>query len=270
MQELTQPAAAQQEVTIAPISERIVAFVLDIFPFYIVPLLTFLFLTNFTSYAFTSATLSLLFLGPLALFFFYAAIFNSGGRVTLGKWLMGIKVVSAKEGNINIVKGIIRAVGYYAGFFFWFAGFALAAVTKRKRALHDFMAGSMVISTREKTEGESIVIMFLSAILLGAILSLSIFAAVKMPSPYSKQQVRVAEGQIAKLAYLQEVHKKQYGGYTSDIVRLGLISGDPVQFNRDMQRSLRRKGFKMGATRDRYKITAVAKDSRQTKVTIEK
>ncbi|ACC97956.1 RDD domain containing protein [Elusimicrobium minutum Pei191] len=261
--------------TIAPVSDRLLAFLVDFLPFYIAPQFLFWYLLNFTSWYNINISfyvyIGLAFYGAFVL---YTTIFNSGGRATLGKWLLGLKVISSdEENNLNIVKSFLRSLGYFLSFFTFFLGFAMAFITKRKRALHDFIGGSIVVSTREKSDAETFVISFISAILIGALSAGTYFYVFKATPAGQKELVLNAQTQIAKVAYLQEVHFREYGRYTDDIVRLGLISGDPVQFRRDMQRNLRRRGFRIGVSKDKktsYKITAVAKDNRNTKVTFDK
>jgi uncharacterized RDD family membrane protein YckC len=261
----------EKSYSIAPVSDRLLAFIIDYLPFFLAPAGIIWFITSFLTdiYIPYKTLLNALIICQI-LFFVYAAVFNSGGRLTLGKWLMGLKVVTTDGNNLSIVRGVLRSLGYFIGLIFSFTGFALAYITKDKRALQDYMAGSVVISTREKTEAQSMVVMFMSAIIAGGLVAMTGFYIFKAQPAYQKELVNRAQTQVAKIAFLQEVHKQKYGRYTQDIVRLGLISGDAVQFRRDMQADLRRNGFLMGVTGDKYKITAVAKDDRHTKVSIEK
>ncbi len=70
-----------------------------------------------------------------------------------------------------------------------------------------------------------------------------------------------AEKQLVKVAYLEELHKRRYGVYTTDLRRLALISGDAVQFQRDMQQYFRPKDFRIGISEDGYYIEGRAKDN---------
>ena len=67
---------------------------------------------------------------------------------------------------------------------------------------------------------------------------------------------------------MQEGHRIRYGQYTSDILRLALLSGDPVQFQRDMNRVLStgRGSIRIGVKDNVYKISALAKDVKKTPV----
>jgi len=81
------------------------------------------------------------------LFILYCSVLSSGGRQTLGKFLLGIKVME-KDGQtpLSFTKAVIRTIGYYIDLMTFFAGFALALFNKNSRALHDFFAGSKVVS----------------------------------------------------------------------------------------------------------------------------
>jgi uncharacterized RDD family membrane protein YckC len=67
---------------------------------------------------------------------------------TIGKWATGIKIVKADGSDVSILTIILRhLVGYPISMLLLFAGFLLAAVTKENRALHDFIAGTVVIKS---------------------------------------------------------------------------------------------------------------------------
>ena len=70
-----------------------------------------------------------------------------------------------------------------------------------------------------------------------------------------------AQEQLVKIAYLEELHKTRYGFYTNDLLRLALISGDAVQFQRDMQQYFRPSHFKIGVSKDGYYIEGLSKDN---------
>jgi uncharacterized RDD family membrane protein YckC len=65
---------------------------------------------------------------------------------TIGKWATGIKIVKADGNAVSILTIILRhLIGYPISILLLFTGFLLAAVTKDNRALHDFIAGTVVI-----------------------------------------------------------------------------------------------------------------------------
>lgn len=205
------------------------------------------------------------------LFILYCSVLSSGGRQTLGKFLIGIKVIS-KDGQtpLSFVKALIRTLGYYVGFVTFFGGFALALLNRNTRAFHDLISGSMVVSVREKSPAEATAIAALGTFLIALMAFYVYFVLFMLPSPFQKERVEAAQDQVNRLSYLEELHKQNFGYYTPDLVRLGLISGDAVQLQRDIQYNLRRRGFSLGVTQDGYKISAIAKDADETVVTVEK
>ena len=75
-----------------------------------------------------------------------------------------------------------------------------------------------------------------------------------------------AQQHVDDIAYLEEVHRMQFGYYTNDLLRLSILSGDPVQFQRDTQAVLDNRNFRIGVSKDGFKISAHAKDARKTLV----
>lgn len=69
---------------------------------------------------------------------------------TLGKWAAGIKIVKKDGSHVSILNIILRhLIGYPISMLLLFSGFLLAAVTKEGRALHDFIAGTIVVKSGE-------------------------------------------------------------------------------------------------------------------------
>lgn len=203
-------------------------------------------------------------------FILYEAFFSCADRVTLGKSLVGIAVVKQNlEGPISFVRAFLRAVGYYISGALLFCGFLLAFFDDRHRALQDFLGGSVVVEIRQKAGWERVAIRLLGTVLL------VLFAWTAYQQYFGggrwTQQVYInrARAHLQKLALLQEAHYAYYGKYTKDLQRLFLLSGDPVQFQRDTQAALEPKGFRIGVTEDRFKIIAVAKDDKHTQVVYE-
>ena len=261
----------QQQYETASVFERAVALLFDVLMFASVYLWSSYVLIMKLDWITTPTQNVVIYISFNILFILYCSVLSSGGRQTLGKFLIGIKVVS-KEGQVplSFVKAFIRTLGYYAGFMTFFGGFALALFNKNNRALQDLISGSMVVSVREKTAAEATAIAALGTFLIALMVFYVYFILFMLPSPFQKARVQAAQEQVNRLAYLQEMHKENFGYYTADLVRLGLISGDAVQLQRDIQHNLRRRGFSLGVTTDGYKISAIAKDGEETVVTAEK
>jgi len=75
----------------------------------------------------------------------YEAVFLSGPwMATPGKKLMSIKVVDLKGNPISFWRAVGRSTGQFLSSIF-FIGYIMAFFTKDKQALHDLMAGTLVI-----------------------------------------------------------------------------------------------------------------------------
>ena len=75
----------------------------------------------------------------------YEALFLSGPwMATPGKKLLSIKVTDINGQQISFWRAVGRAVGQFISSIF-FIGYIMAFFTKNKQALHDLMAGTIVI-----------------------------------------------------------------------------------------------------------------------------
>ncbi len=206
--------------------------------------------------------------GMNLVFVLYETVFSSGGRVTLGKNLVGIAVVKKdKSGPLSIPQAFLRAVGYYVSAILFFGGFVLALVDDRKRALHDIFGGSVVVELRERAAWEVWAMRALGTLLIVLFVG-GLYQSFGGRNWQNKYKVRQATDFLQNIALLEEGHKLRYGYYTNDILRLALLSGDPVQFQRDMQKVLStgRGSLRIGVKDNMYKISALAKDTNKTPV----
>lgn len=75
---------------------------------------------------------------------YFGLLTSSKIQGTIGKRLLGIKVVDGKGNRISFS----RAIGRYFAMMvscFMFIGFIMAAFTEKKQALHDYIANTFVI-----------------------------------------------------------------------------------------------------------------------------
>lgn len=200
-------------------------------------------------------------------FVLYETIFSCGDRATLGKALVGIGVMRKDlEGPLPWYRAFLRAIGYYISAALFLCGFLLAFIDNKKRALHDFIGGSVVVEVRQRSTLEKILVRGLGAAILIAFCSIFYFQYFGGKSWMQKYKINQAEKMLQNVAVLEEGHFRRYGYYTNDLLRLALLSGDPVQFQRDMQKHLQPKGFYIGINNNAYKITAYATDNKNTQV----
>jgi len=83
--------------------------------------------------------------GGLFIFVGYFTFFHGYGGQTPGKMVVRLKVVTAEGGDLSAFRSFCRALGYFVSSFFFGAGFFLALVPPRKRALHDLLTHSQVV-----------------------------------------------------------------------------------------------------------------------------
>ena len=70
---------------------------------------------------------------------------SSPKQATIGKQAMGIIVTDLNGGRIDPAKAALRWVGKIVSCLILFIGYIMAAFTERKQALHDIIAGTLVL-----------------------------------------------------------------------------------------------------------------------------
>ncbi len=258
-------------IVVASFFERIVAFIIDIFflnLFLIIPA----FIAVKMGLISSENSLRIFTYFAYALMFVYFVFFNKMGK-TLGKMLVGIEVINKdEEHSLTLKQSFLRTIGYGVEVLTLMVGLLLALFNNKRRTLHDFMGSSVVISTRKKSQGEEIALAIIGTIFIVSFFLFAYYIFFKAPSPFDEKKINLAKKQLDNLAYLEEVHKNNFGYYTDDLRRLSLISGDGVQLNRDLQKAFKRNHFKIGLNSDKtsYRIEGHAKDSKETLVFKEK
>jgi uncharacterized RDD family membrane protein YckC len=85
------------------------------------------------------------FAGIVLAWLYFAFMESSPRQATFGKMAMGIVVTDENGGRIRFGRATGRYFGKYLSSLFLAAGFILAAFTARKQALHDMLAGTVVL-----------------------------------------------------------------------------------------------------------------------------
>lgn len=85
-------------------------------------------------------------IGLFAAWLYYALLESSSVQATLGKLLLGIKVVDLEGRQISFARATGRLYGKYLSFMILGIGILMVAFTKKKQGLHDIMAGCLVIN----------------------------------------------------------------------------------------------------------------------------
>jgi uncharacterized RDD family membrane protein YckC len=91
------------------------------------------------------------FVGPVGLVLFfavpilYSAIFEAAAGGTPGKLLVKIHVARADGSKLGFGRALLRVGGKLLSTLFLGLGFLVAALNERRQALHDFLAGTVVL-----------------------------------------------------------------------------------------------------------------------------
>jgi uncharacterized RDD family membrane protein YckC len=79
---------------------------------------------------------------------YYAIQESSAKQATLGKQALGIVVTDLEGKRIDLVKATIRSFSKYISGLILLIGYIMAAFTEKKQALHDIIAGTLVLNKR--------------------------------------------------------------------------------------------------------------------------
>ncbi len=74
---------------------------------------------------------------------YFTTLTATGG--TIGKRLAGIRVVALGGAGISYGRSFVRCLGYYVSSIIVYLGFLLALLNSRRQALHDKVAGTVVV-----------------------------------------------------------------------------------------------------------------------------
>lgn len=159
----------------------------------------------------------------LATVWLYFALMHSSARqATLGKMAFGIKVTDAQGERISFLRATGRYFSTWVSSFLLAIGYLMAAFTSRKQALHDMMAGTLVVRSDAPPEsvqggGGTMRVtagVFVVVLLLGPLPVIGIMAAVAIPAYQdylSRSQLTesVSEARIARAAIEEHYARRQ-------------------------------------------------------------
>jgi uncharacterized RDD family membrane protein YckC len=87
-------------------------------------------------------------IGILIAWLYYALQESSPKQATLGKQALGIVVTDLEGKRIDLVKATIRYFSKIISGLILLIGYIMAAFTEKKQALHDIIAGTLVVNKR--------------------------------------------------------------------------------------------------------------------------
>ncbi|WP_156645425.1 RDD family protein [Lentibacillus sp. JNUCC-1] len=78
---------------------------------------------------------------------YFAGMHASKWQGTVGKKVVGIKVINEDGGRISFLKGVGRYFALFISGMIFYIGFIMAGFTSKKQALHDMMAKTLVVKS---------------------------------------------------------------------------------------------------------------------------
>lgn len=84
-------------------------------------------------------------LGLIVPWAYFSLLESSNNRATLGKMALGIMVTTLNGRRISFAKATLRFFAKWLSMLTLFAGFILVRFTKKKQALHDIIAATLVV-----------------------------------------------------------------------------------------------------------------------------
>jgi uncharacterized RDD family membrane protein YckC len=93
----------------------------------------------------TQQATAIMLLVQLVLWLYYASMESSRWQATLGKRLFGLYVTDLGGKQITFARASGRHFGKLVSQFVLFLGYVMAGFTARKQALHDMLAGCLVL-----------------------------------------------------------------------------------------------------------------------------
>jgi uncharacterized RDD family membrane protein YckC len=184
---------------------------------------------------------------------------------TPGKSLMGLRVVAAGGAAPGAGRALARALCWALSTPLLNLGFVFALFQPQTRAVHDLLCDTYVVEAgRRRTNGAA-------AFLLAALSAVGLFSAqywIGLLRPTSADIAAVvrAEKGLNVIARIQETYRARNGTYAATVAELGEASGDPDTFRSAMLDVFRPTPFSLVAGNKRWRVTAAAKDRRNTLV----
>jgi uncharacterized RDD family membrane protein YckC len=90
-------------------------------------------------------------LGAIGWLVYYAAMESSSNQATVGKIALGIQVTDLEGNRISFGKALGRNLAKILSALIFYIGFIMAAFTAKKQALHDMIAGTLVVKKGSTT-----------------------------------------------------------------------------------------------------------------------
>lgn len=253
----------EQDRDLAGFSDRVVAFSLDILLFMAGYALTLkLFFAQYPLLVNPHAgSWSVLW---TALFLVYQAFSSCEGRRSLGKALLGIRVVTLDREPLGLGAAILRSATYLVSSILNL-GFLWALFNPTAQCWHDMVVGSVVVQDEPKGPGLRLLVRAVATACLVVVAGQWYWHAV-LSSRYKRvMDVAYAQVGLKEISTLERLYYRRHGRYAEDLSALAPLTGAPEAFLRDMGRLFdERTGVRIQASKSGFTIHARATDVDRT------
>jgi len=246
-------------------SDRLVAYLLDGLPFAAGAAGTVWALLGPLGKAPTPELLALVGAGWVTVVFGYQLLSNLNGG-TVGKRLLGLRVVARDGEPLGFQRSLIRALVWLVGSTAGSFGFLVALFNRENRALHDYASGAVVVETYRKSTLSGAVLFLAAAFGVIGAFGFQVYTGWAKPTPSDRAAVSKANDGLAVIAEVQEAYKAKHGTYAVSIDQLAEVSGNPPEFRTAMALLFMTEPFKMEAGNRGWRIKAQARDRHRTAV----
>ena len=200
------------------------------------------------------------------LFILYQAVMSSEGRVSVGKKLMGLRVVDLNGEAISLPKALIRSAGYLPSSFFA-GGFLWYFSNPARQTWHDLMAGSVVVEAELKSPPVRKRIQAAAAACMVLFAGMWLWDHSLSRNYTDSMNMAYAEVGLREIDSLQRLHYAYNDRYADNLLDLAALSSDPVAFMKDIDVLFDKKsGIDIEVRGDSYVVTAFANDREKTPI----
>lgn len=260
--------AAPSELRPARINDRVIAYLLDTLPFVFGYYLCVIAAGEKVYALLGNRGIPVLVGAWTLVYVLYHFVGNLSGG-TIGKRLLGLAVVTRSGESLGAARSLVRAFGNVLSTPLANLGYLLALFHPESRALHDLIAGSLVIENRAKGEGVSWVLFIAAVAAVTGMFGGTIILTYRAPTPSDLRKIAEAREGLKLLADIQEAYKARNGSYSDSLAGLASASGDPDDFHDAISELFDTHRFEFKAGNLRYRITGAALDRNRTPVVIE-
>ena len=170
----------------------------------------------------TAASLGWVLVTNLCAVVYLAVMESSARQATLGKRAFRLTVTDLTGRRVSFGRALVRACAKYLNALTLGLGWVLAGVTRKKRGLHDFTAGTIVLRTAGPTPmgwiATAAVICVMSVPLAGVVAAIAIPGILRARMSGNES---TAIGALRAIRAAQHHYRQDCGGYAISLTTLG-------------------------------------------------